>query len=161
MSIATEIQRLQSAKADIKSAIEQKGVTVGDGTIDTYAKFIDQITSGGGGSGLNYKSGTVEFTDGKSYVIYHNLGVVPKTLYVWTEPSAERQNACLGIIYQNVLPQSSVAVYEDRTGYTAPKVIADYPDCVKEITDTYVRLTHRSATYPILTGTTYNWLVIE
>lgn len=47
MSIAQEIQRLQSAKADIKSAIEQKGVTVGDGTIDTYAEKIGEISGGG------------------------------------------------------------------------------------------------------------------
>jgi hypothetical protein len=48
MSIAQEIQRLQSAKANIKSAIEQKGVTVGDGTIDTYAAKIGEISGGGG-----------------------------------------------------------------------------------------------------------------
>ena len=47
MSIANEIQRLQSAKADIKAAIEQKGVTVGDGTIDTYAEKIGEISGGG------------------------------------------------------------------------------------------------------------------
>lgn len=49
MSIATEITRLQNAKADIKSAIESKGVTVGDGLIDTYAEKINAIPSGGGG----------------------------------------------------------------------------------------------------------------
>ena len=48
MSIATEIQRLQSAKADIKAAIEEKGVVVGDGTIDTYAEKINEISVGGG-----------------------------------------------------------------------------------------------------------------
>lgn len=46
MSIASEIQRLQSAKASIKTSIENKGVTVGDGTIDTYASKIDQISGG-------------------------------------------------------------------------------------------------------------------
>jgi surface protein len=44
MSIATEIERLQNAKASIKTAIENKGVEVGDGTIDTYASKIDQIS---------------------------------------------------------------------------------------------------------------------
>lgn len=48
MSIATEIQRLQQAKADIKTAIENKGVEVGDGTIDTYADKIGEISVGGG-----------------------------------------------------------------------------------------------------------------
>lgn len=48
MSIATEIQRLQNAKADIKTAIEEKGVEVGDGLIDTYAEKIAEISGGGG-----------------------------------------------------------------------------------------------------------------
>ena len=62
MSIANEIQRLQSAKADIKSAIEQKGVTVGDGTIDTYAEKIGEIS---GGSGIELERGlkTAAFTN--------------------------------------------------------------------------------------------------
>ena len=49
MSIATEIQRLQTAKADIKTAIEEKGVEVGIGTIDTYAEKISEISVGGNG----------------------------------------------------------------------------------------------------------------
>ncbi len=52
MSIANEIIRLQTAKTDIKTAIENKGVTVGDGTIDTYAEKINEI-SGGLPSGVN------------------------------------------------------------------------------------------------------------
>ena len=44
MSIATEIERLQKAKADIKNAIEEKGVEVGDGSLDTYAEKINAIT---------------------------------------------------------------------------------------------------------------------
>lgn len=67
MSIANEIQRLQSAKANIKSAIEEKGVTVGDGTIDTYAEKISQISSGGGGAEINMETCTV-----KIYLPYHS-----------------------------------------------------------------------------------------
>lgn len=47
MSITTEIQRLQTAKADIKSAIEEKGIEVGEGTIDTYADKVREISVGG------------------------------------------------------------------------------------------------------------------
>ena len=61
MSIANEIQRLQSAKADIKAAIEEKGVTVGDGTIDTYAAKISEISGGSG----DYEQG---YEDGKNSV---------------------------------------------------------------------------------------------
>lgn len=54
MSVATEISRLQNAKADIKTAIENKGVTVpSSATIDSYNTYINQIQTGGGG-GTNY-----------------------------------------------------------------------------------------------------------
>lgn len=47
MTIASEITRLQGAKADIKTAIENKGVTVSSAdTIDQYAGYIDQIETG-------------------------------------------------------------------------------------------------------------------
>ena len=50
MSIETEISRIQSAKADIKTAIEAKGVTVpSSATIDTYDDYVSQISGGGGG----------------------------------------------------------------------------------------------------------------
>lgn len=49
MSIATEITRLQTAKADLKTAIEGKGVTVPSATkIDGYADLVDAIQTGGG-----------------------------------------------------------------------------------------------------------------
>ena len=54
MSIATEITRLQTAKADLKTAIEGKGVTVSSSaTLDDYADLVDLI-SGGGGSTMLY-----------------------------------------------------------------------------------------------------------
>lgn len=49
MSIASEISRLQTAKADIKTAIEAKGVTVpSSAKIDTYDDYVSQISGGGG-----------------------------------------------------------------------------------------------------------------
>ena len=51
MSIATEITRLQTAKDDLKTAIEAKGVTVSSATkLDGYAALVGQITTGGGES---------------------------------------------------------------------------------------------------------------
>ncbi len=47
MSIATEISRLQTAKSDLKTAIEAKGVTVPSATtIDGYATLVGQIQTG-------------------------------------------------------------------------------------------------------------------
>lgn len=47
MSIATEITRLQTAKADLKTAIEAKGVTVPSATkLGGYADLVGQISTG-------------------------------------------------------------------------------------------------------------------
>ena len=51
MSIATEITRLQTAKADLKTAIEGKGVTVPSAILlDGYADLVEGIQTGGGGT---------------------------------------------------------------------------------------------------------------
>lgn len=61
MSIATEISRIQSAKADIKSAIEAKGVTVpSSATIDTYATYVSQISGGGAATPSNLSDWTYD-----------------------------------------------------------------------------------------------------
>lgn len=60
MSIASEITRLQGAKADLKTSIEAKGVTVpSDTLISGYASLVDQIS---GGSGLPDSDGLVDLT---------------------------------------------------------------------------------------------------
>lgn len=79
MSIATEIQRLQTAKADLKTAIEGKGVTVSaSATLDDYADLVDSIETGGGGgseyedfSGGNITSIT---SHGTEYILTDYLG---------------------------------------------------------------------------------------
>ena len=49
MSIATEITRLQGAKADLKTAIENKGVTVSSSALlDAYPALVASIPTGGG-----------------------------------------------------------------------------------------------------------------
>ena len=84
MSIATEITRLQTAKSDIKSAIEAKGVTVpSSATIDTYDDYVSQISGGGGcedfigmversATAITIPSGTTTIGENVFY-IYENL----------------------------------------------------------------------------------------
>ena len=48
MTIASEITRLQNDKAAMKTAIENKGVTVWNVTLDSYAACIEAIEQGGG-----------------------------------------------------------------------------------------------------------------
>lgn len=79
MSIANEISRLQTAKADLKTAIEGKGVTVAaNATLDAYADLVDAIETGGGGgseyedfSGGNITSIT---SHGTEYILTDYLG---------------------------------------------------------------------------------------
>lgn len=55
MAISDEITRLQTAKADLKTAIEGKGVTVPSSTkLDGYADLVDSIETGGGGTMYTY-----------------------------------------------------------------------------------------------------------
>lgn len=52
MSIASEITRLQTAKADLKTAIEGKGVTVSSSAkLDAYPALVESIQAGGGSGG--------------------------------------------------------------------------------------------------------------
>ena len=72
MSIANEITRLINAKADIKSAIEAKGVAVGDETIDTYAGKIAEI-SGGGDNPLYYATSLNNIFSGATFPENHSI----------------------------------------------------------------------------------------
>lgn len=80
MSVASEITRLQNAKASLKTSINAKTDQqhqITNETIDDYSDFIDSITTGGGGldwTALGY-SGTPAFIqNGYNYAknIYDN-----------------------------------------------------------------------------------------
>lgn len=85
MAIYDQINRIKNAKAAIKTAIEGKGVTVGNGTIDTYADKIDQIQQGGdattimlierSGTSVQIPAGTTKIGNYAFYV-YSTLSTV-------------------------------------------------------------------------------------
>ena len=85
MSIASEISRLQSAKADLKSAIEAKGVTVSSSaTLDDYDTYVAAIS--GGGSSVS--SGTFTTTeDTGSYTISTLAGTTATHFVLVATPS--------------------------------------------------------------------------
>lgn len=70
MSVQTQIDRLESAKQAIASAITGKGVTVPNGTmLDGMAALIESIEAGGGNSSDGaseplYETGTIKPTQG-------------------------------------------------------------------------------------------------
>lgn len=72
MAISTEIQRLQSAKAALKTAIENKGVTVpADALLDDYAALVDAINNG---LPIGYTRLEYLQSDGNQYI---NTNIVP------------------------------------------------------------------------------------
>ena len=92
MSIASEITRLQSAKADLKSAIEAKGVTVSSSaTLDDYDTYVAAISGGGGGkyaegtytlaSAASSFSVSVNFEPKYAYAIATNWRSLPDTTW--------------------------------------------------------------------------------
>lgn len=74
MSISSEVTRITNAKADIRAAIEGKGVTVPDGTkLDGMAALIEGIEAGGGTQKIfgssNFEAGTFKALGGTSISI--------------------------------------------------------------------------------------------
>ena len=74
MSISSEVTRITNAKADIRAAIEGKGVTVPDGTkLDGMAALIEGIEAGGGTQKIfgssNFEAGTFTGNEGNSISI--------------------------------------------------------------------------------------------
>lgn len=66
MSIADDLTRIQGAKADLRTSIQAKGVTVpASAKIDDYPDYVDAIQQGGGGT---YQAKTVSPTTSQQTV---------------------------------------------------------------------------------------------
>lgn len=100
MSISSEIERIQSAKSDIITAIENKGVTVPAGAaIDELPELIDSIPSGGGGGVPTIFKNVIVSTANKlypSFLQYDNdnklissnrelFSIMPDILFHWSQ----------------------------------------------------------------------------
>ena len=116
MSIASEISRLQTAKADLKTAIEGKGVTVpSSAKLDSYSTYVDSIEQEGGGGTSESKS--VVFIDYDGTVVqsytpseFAALSVLPSNPdhtseglvsqgWNWTLSNAKTYVATYGALY--------------------------------------------------------------
>ena len=78
MAVTDQIIRIRNAKAALKESIENKGVIVGDGTIDTYAEKVSEIEQG------ITPTGSLEITNNDTYdvttyaeAIVNVPGIVP------------------------------------------------------------------------------------
>ena len=124
MSIASELARLQQAKADIKAAIEAKGVEVpSSALIDTYDDYIAQIEGGGGCSvasansitfddmgrisSVDYKEGVTEIPE---YMFSNNTSLTSVTLpSTLTRIGNSAFNKCYGLT-SIVIPEGVTAI---------------------------------------------------
>lgn len=97
MSIASEITRLQGAKADLKTAIEAKGVTVPSATkLDGYAALVGNISTGTTPTGTKQISITQNGTTTEDVAAYASAEIsvsVAQTVQVQTATVIPATNA--------------------------------------------------------------------
>ena len=168
MSIANEIQRLQSAKADIKSAIEQKGVTVGDGTIDTYAGFISLISGGGLPSTITeMQSGsfTVASDTIDGQYIELSMSDAPKNIFIWVENDVQETYTHLFIGYGgmfkfNTGEHNQLFVYHGTQPTNFSQGFRNAKNGgIKDVTkDGFLVRGYTDGQYYFRSATTYHWL---
>lgn len=111
MSIASEITRLQNAKASIKTSIEAKGVTVpSSAKLDDYDTYVDAIQTGGGTSKIaSVLEGTVTTMSASDFdgattlrgSAFENCNsltsvIMPNTITTLSENGYQFQN-CVGL----------------------------------------------------------------
>ena len=119
MSVASEIERLQGAKADMKTALESKGVTVPtDANVDSYASLISSISTGGLPTLVDTKTAT---NNGSHSTSFTGLTCTKALLICWfrttsTQP-VTRVTSVTGAT--RTLLMGNDATSGNYTGYTA------------------------------------------
>lgn len=130
MTVAAQITRLQTAKANLKTSIEAKGVTVPSATlISGYASLVDQIQGGGG---IPDSDGLIDLeivTGDQSGVSSFTLSYLPQYLLKYT-PSG---------------PVTS------RGGFTIPQTAVTYPNIMWSCNNQSLTISGSTVTVP--TGT--------
>lgn len=132
MSISTDLTRLQSAKAAMKTAMQNKGVTVPDGAkLDAFAALIDSIPAGGGAMTSGKFTPSADIAS--EYTITHNLGVVPKLFVLFVNDTSSGVTGALiyAIFYNGEKPVFGISSTNTQ-GYT----IFQYQDWITDITST-------------------------
>lgn len=168
-AIETKINRLASAKAAIKAAIEGKGVTVPDATLlDGMAALIESIESGGGG-GFDCGFFTLAEDSTIGAEIQHNLGVVPSANIViqlenhyYTHPGGIFRLAIASFknVGDTVIQSASRGAFSTSHQYYAGKNVTWSPYNKCTIT---TPVTENTVAIPlnIVGGAMYFWIVFS
>ena len=105
MSIASEISRLQTAKGNLRTAIESKGVTVpGTMALDGYAELVSSIKTGteilkGTFTAINQGDNRFTINFGKtfsSYIFYVEMTAASLALLEASGQTGAKMYACIG-----------------------------------------------------------------
>lgn len=118
MSIANEITRLANAKAKIKTALENKGVTVNDSAkIDTYGNLVNSIKNGENLDNTDIIEGGTDYVFNFSYV--DELELTPDEL-ILSKPDLEKSLLLkAGVNIQSYVPFESI---RNAINLTADKI---------------------------------------
>lgn len=163
MSVQTQIDRLESAKEAIATAITGKGVTVPNGTmLDGMAALIESIEAGGGGNSNLSLLGTGTFTGNNTYKyeLAHAFGVTPKLVSVVTSyaEATKRLMALVMIPHSNNLFDLIVVRATSSTA-TMTNLYKDYT--VQDIggawDDQKIMLSSSNYSSLFHSAVTYNW----
>lgn len=162
MSIQTELSRIINAKADIKAAIEGKGVTVPEATLlDGMAALIESIEAGGGTiSGKKFISGEITFseTPTSEITISHDIVGFKSQPFVFLAANAKAPSDHTGAL---ISARSGSGVYVNSSNrFSILSSVSRTIDYSGYINDTSFTIQSDSAT-KMLAGKTYIWLRIE
>ena len=120
MSVQTQIDRIASAKAAIKTAIEGKGVTVPDATLlDGMAALIESIEAGVGGSVKDVFYVTYTLSNPSSYM-YISKSFVPDCVVVVGDVNGSSSNA-VGLAVH--VEDENGDVYQEKWRYQSTKYL--------------------------------------
>ena len=169
MSVQSEINRINTAKSAIATAITGKGVTVPDGTLlDGMAALIESIEAGGGGGSGGAKVVTGTFTGSSSIsttqrpvASVHGLDFRPKFIFVMREQSKSSLNTTeytYGCMYD-----TANAFYRTYSGkstnfYVISSNKSNAPDWYVTISDDGFDLEYKKTSAGILEATTYRYV---
>lgn len=170
MSIQTELTRLQSAKAAIKTAIEGKGVTVPDTTLlDGMASLIESIEAGGGA--IYTMSITPSEAKNSELTVQHNLGVVPNfaAMYTLDDDTSVTDHAylrvkaafCTDVNDATTICGCSVYRAKDKTSYSTTSYNANryaFADTRSGTGQLVCQATKSSILFEKYVGSTTAWL---
>lgn len=110
-TIAENLERIQQAKASIKSAIEAKGVTVpSSATIDTYDDYVSQI------SGLSRNVSGTPYCDGSNLIVDVQTEISVDGGISWVNSGSQYTEVVESGASQCTLPYDAEIEFLESTG---------------------------------------------